>query len=138
MDLTCPALTWSRKNGLYGTRRREAGCVASELKKTLKVRSRSAKTIHQRYGRRRDCFGGVLPGTGGGLSPSRRSPRVSVIAARGRSSREIKTTPVVPPTLTRLGQSWAASPDRSTTSPHWRQTAKPASDGTARAPQLEQ
>jgi hypothetical protein len=30
ISLTCPAVTWFRKNGLYGTRTRDAGCVARE------------------------------------------------------------------------------------------------------------
>ena len=30
ISFTCPALTWFRKYGLYGTRTREAGCIARE------------------------------------------------------------------------------------------------------------
>ena len=30
ISLTCPAFTCWRKNGLYGTRTREAGCIARE------------------------------------------------------------------------------------------------------------
>ncbi len=30
ISFTWPALTWSRKNGLYGTRTRDGGCVARE------------------------------------------------------------------------------------------------------------
>jgi hypothetical protein len=30
ISLTCLALTWPRKNGLYGTRTRAVGCVARD------------------------------------------------------------------------------------------------------------
>ena len=32
ISLTCPLVTCDRKNGLYGTRTREVGCVARELR----------------------------------------------------------------------------------------------------------
>jgi hypothetical protein len=31
ISFTCPALTCCRKNGLYGTRTRDCGCIAREL-----------------------------------------------------------------------------------------------------------
>ena len=71
ISFTCPALTCSRKNGLYGTRTRDSGSVARELTQKLNASSASAKTIQPRLIRKRVGFGGVGDdpcGAGGALA----------------------------------------------------------------------
>src|SRR5262245_61777463 len=76
MSFTWPAFTWSTKNGLYGTRTREAGCMARELKKMFSARIASAKAIQRRPGSHpgRGRPGDDDPRGDGGAAPSRFVP----------------------------------------------------------------
>ena len=79
--LTWPALTCRRKNGLYGTRTRELGCVARMVRKKFRARSARKNAIQPRLGRKRGTCGGAgdepRGDGGGGLALVRRSSGVS-------------------------------------------------------------
>ena len=101
IETTSPAFTWLRKNGLYGTRTREAGCIARDEIQKLKMSS-TAKNAAMRQLKRKRGRGllgrrrrrGVVGSAGracssGAQRPRSRKPRATTSLRRSRFSAEV-------------------------------------------------